>query len=47
MARPQLTSHIAAWAIYSKFADYGDAEAYHKELETLRSELNQERTANS
>lgn len=24
---------------YRRFADYGDAEAYHRELETLRSEL--------
>lgn len=38
---------VGAHDRYSKFADYGDAAAYHKELEALRSELKQQRTANS
>jgi hypothetical protein len=38
---------VGAHDRYSKFADYGDAAAYHKELEALRSELNPQRTANS
>jgi hypothetical protein len=38
---------VGAHERYSKFADYGDAASYHKELEALRSELNQQRAAGS
>ncbi len=35
---------VGAHEQYSKFADYGDAEAYHAELAALRKELTQRRT---
>jgi hypothetical protein len=38
---------VGAHDRYNKFADYGDAATYHKELEALRGELNHQRTANS
>jgi hypothetical protein len=34
---------VGAHERYHKFSDYGDAAAYHTELEALRKELNQQR----
>jgi len=38
---------VGAHERYSKFSDYGDAAAYHTELEALRKELNQQRSSDA